>query len=769
VKLFKRQCCALLFFFAFAVSVFAQSKIDDIVVQGNRRIEKDAVLEKMSLKKGGAFNEEAVRQDILSIFSMGYFEDIRMDREGSKLVVSLKERPVVAKISYHGADEFEAKELDEITGLKPYHVLNLQQIRKAQKNIAKRYEEKGYYLARSDYKIKPLEGRPNEVELDIKIDENEKVRIRRIFFLGNKKFPSSELKQAIATSEGHAFSWATTGGTYREDLFERDLGLLAFFYADHGYIQAKFSKPRVTLSQDRRYVDIFIDVEEGDQYFLREVSFEGQEILFSKDELRESFEMQEKDVFSSGKLQQEILKMTDKYGDEGYAFANVIPRTSVDDATKMVDLRIDIEKGEKIYWGKISVTGNTKTHDKVIRRELRFAEGELTHATKRKKSFESVRRLGFFGKDVNFVTSSPAGKPNVLDLEIKVEEKPTGSLNVSAGYGTATKFVFGARVGQNNLFGLAQQLQFQLDVASQESRSVSLSWADPKIFDTEWYLGTNFMYSQGRVGPPSDLEYTYLQKTYGGSLRLGREVAEFTNLYGRYRLSHNKLEKPINPRIFTTGKDADSIISAVSADIEYDTRNDRLDASKGWYLSASVEAGGLGGRVFQSVGFSARRYTTLFWKAVYRANVEYGFLFNGMTDEPIPDSERFVLGGIQSLRGYSQGSIGPSRTLPNTRDNRPDLERPYVIGGEQKLIMNHEVEFPLIPEANIRAVLFFDAGNAWNDFYELSPSILTNYGWGLRWYSPMGPLRFEWGYPLTEGPFSEGLSPEFHFIIAPTF
>jgi outer membrane protein insertion porin family len=759
----------LLLPFILLSSQLKAENISEIVIEGQRRIEKDAILEKMELKKGSDRTPEKIRQDILNIFSMGYFEDVRMDAEGSKLIVRVKERPVVTKISYKGVEEFESKDLEEMSGLKPYHVLNIQQIRKAEKSIAKRYEEKGYYLARTYYKVKSIEGRSNEVELEIHVEENEKVRIRRIFFLGNEKFSSNELKQNIATSEGHAFSWATSGGNYREDVFERDLALLAFFYGNNGYIQAKFSKPRVTLSQDRRYVDIFIDVDEGPQFFLGDVSFEGQDLLFSEEDLRNSFEMKKNDVFSTMVLQEQVLKMTDKYGDEGYAFANVVPRNSIRPNEHIVDLRLDIEKGEKIYWGKVTVSGNTKTHDKVIRRELLFREGELTNATRRKKSFDNVRRLGFFGKDVNFVTSSPSGKPNVLDLEIKVEEKPTGSLNVSAGYGTATKFVFGARVGQNNLFGLAQQLQFALDIASLESRSTNLSWADPKIFDSEWYLGTNFFYTQSRVGPPSDLEFTYLQKGEGGSLRLGREIAEFTNLYGRYRLSRNRLEKAINPAIFTTDKDANSVISSVSTDIEYDSRNDRLDPSKGWYLSGSVEMAGLGGRVFQSVGFSVRHYSTLFWKAVARTNLEYGWLFNVINDDPVADSERYVLGGIQSLRGYSQGSVGPGKKLPNTRDKRADLERPYVIGGEQKVVFQQEVEFPLIPEANIRAVVFFDAGNTWNKFYDLSPAILSNYGWGLRWYSPMGPLRFEWGYPLAQGPFSEGRSNEFHFIIAPTF
>ncbi|NCN27089.1 outer membrane protein assembly factor BamA [bacterium] len=779
-----RKCrgILLLSFFIFSIQHAWSQAISKVEVLGNNRIEADAILEKMSLRKGVTPTQAAVKQDILDIFSLGYFEDIRIEQEASKLIVRVKERPVISTITYKGAEEFQDDDLKEITGLKPFMVLSLSQLAKAQKDIAKKYEEKGYYLARAEYKLEPASDRPNEVDVVFQVTEDERVKVRRVFFLGNEVFTSADLKQNMITSEGHVFSWMTGGGSYREDLFERDLGLLAFFYGNEGYIQARFSKPRVTLSQDRRYVDVFIDVDEGEQHFLGEVTFEGEGLIFTDEELRESFEMADGDVFSTGKLQQQILALTDKYGDEGYAFANVIPRTTVRNGTKIVDLRIDIEKGEKIYWGKIKISGNSKTHDKVIRRELKFAEGELTHATKRKKSFEKIRALGFFGQDINFLTSSPAGEPTVLDLEIRVEEKPTGSLNVSAGYGTATNFVFGANVGQNNLFGLGQQLQFSLNWSSRNSKSFNLGWADPKIFDSDYYFGTNFFYNQSRVGPPTDNEYSYLQQSWGSSLRLGRDIGESTKLYGRYRWSRTMLRDPFNSDIFTSPDDADSVISALSTEIEYDTRNNRLDPTSGWYMSAFAEYAGLGGRTFQRTGFSVRRYTNVAWKLVYRTNLEYSYLFNTVNDETVPDSERFILGGIQDLRGYDYGTIGPNKLLNNTRDeNKSDITRLIPFGGTQKVVFNHELEFPLIPEANIRAVMFLDIGQAWDDqnpdhnIANLSPAFLSNYGWGLRWYSPMGPLRFEWGYPLTESPYcrrpesSCGKDAVFQFIIAPTF
>ncbi len=596
--------------------------------------------------------------------------------------------------------------------------------------------------------------------------------VRRIFFTGNATFPSGDLKRIMITSEGHVFSWATSGGTYREAAFERDIAALAYFYGNEGYIEAKFGKPRVTLSQDRRYIDILLDVTEGRQFFLADVDFSG-DLIFPTDELRESFEMKDGDVYSLGKLQEQILKLTDKYGDEGYAFANVIPRTQVDPATQKVSLRIDIEKGEKVYWGKIRVTGNSKTHDKVVRRELRFKEGELYNATKRKKSLERVLRLGYFGNDVNFLTSTPPGTNDVLDLEIRVEEKPSGTLVVQAGYGNAVGFSFGAQVSQANLFGRGQQLSFNLNISSKDDQTFNLQFTDPKINDSEWLAGIDLYATKKGIGGTYT---TYEQRLTGGALRLGREIYEDLNLTGTYKYEHYKLSRPINPAIFTDPeKDAEANISSVTTTLTLDRRNNRLDPTRGYYLSASGELAGLGGRVFQKFNSSARFYRRVWGGLVYRTNLEYGLLTNFMNDETVPDSERYVLGGVFSLRGYPDLSVGPTKRLTNTRDRDKDGNLvstrafDYTVGGTQKLVYINELEMPLIPDADIRLAFFFDVGNTWNGSNTRSPALLSNYGWGIRWYSPLGPLRFEWGYPLTTTPAKPERGVEFHFIIAPTF
>ena len=761
---------------AFLIIVLAGSSaaalaanVTDIKVTGNRRIEADAITEKMSLKKGNPITPEAVRDDIRAIFALGYFEDVRVAESNGTLTIEVRERPVITSIKYEGSSEFETKDLEEATALKPFNVVSLGKIRAAQQAIAKKYEEKGYYLARATTTLKPIPNRAGEVELVFDITENEKVRIRKIFFLGNKIFTTPELKRIMMTSEGHVFSWATSGGTYREGAFDRDLGALAFFYGNEGYIEAKFAKPRVTLSQDRRYIDIFIDVDEGKQYFLGDVQFRG-DLLFTEDELREHFKMKKGDVFSTGVLQQEVLSLTDKYGDRGYAFANVIPKPQTHEGSQVVDLVFDVEKGEKVYWGKISVTGNAKTHDKVIRRQLPFAEGELYNATKRKKGLEKIKRLGFFGADVNFLTSTPAGHNDRMDLEIRVAEKPTGTLNVSAGFGNSSGYIIGASISQNNLFGLGQQLSFNMNLQKDSTKQFSLTFADPNVFDSEWLAAIDLYRQENPVGG-LDINRTFDQRLSGGSLRVGREIFENLSLYGTYKLEHSLLKNPINPAIFTDPtKDKESIISSVQATLAYDSRNNRLDPSGGEYLSTSGEFAGLGGRVFQKYSFESRLYRRLVWRFVYRGKIETSVLTNGLTDETVPDTERFRLGGVFSMRGYPGGSVGPDRELSNTRDKgAPPGVFKYVLGGTKKLFSSHEVEFPLIPEADIRAVFFFDVGNTWDTLKQASPALLANYGWGIRWYSPLGPLRFEWGYPFTPVPLNKDRGVQFNFIIAPTF
>ena len=751
------------------VSRTAIETFSEIDVRGSNRIERSAIIEKMSLRPGMALTTEAVKRDIQNIFALGYFKDIQIELEGRKLIVKLVERPYVSKIDYIGSSEFETKDLEEATKLKNFRVLSFAEVQTAIRAMQKKYEDKGYYLAQIRFEVIPVSKDSSEVHLVFYIQENEQVRIRKIYMQGNDKISSGDLKQALYTSEGHMFSWATGSGTFRDDFFERDVNALAMYYGNEGYIEAKITKPRVTLSQDRRYIDVLVDIQEGQQFTLENVEFKG-DIIFNEKKLREALDMKDGEIFSTGQLQEGLLRLGDLYGDEGYAFANVIPRPDIKSAERKVNLVIDIQKGEKIYWGEVKIVGNIKTHDKVIRRELKFTEGELTNSTNRKKSLANLQRLGYFDEDIKFLTTTRKDQSNVMDLEIKVKEKPTGTLNLQAGYGNDAGFNVVAGVTQSNLFGRGQDVSLQASWATTKSMNFDLSFTDPKIFDSNWLFGTDLFWSRRRVGPQDDTEYTYFQDAKGASFRLGQEIADHWSLSGKYRLQETLLTEPINPLIFTRPEDAKTIISSVGADLIFDSRNNRLDPSNGWYFFSGVEAAGLGGRVFQKFDTSLRYYHRLLWKLVFRSRIEYGFLGNVFDPGNVPDSERYILGGVASLRGYDGGSIGTVKRLQGTRDGSDPTEQPHVIGGTQKLVMNFELEFPLIPEANIRAVTFFDMGNAWDGrIRDQGPALLANYGWGVRWYSPMGPLRFEWGFPLTSSEFNTKGQSVFQFMIAPTF
>ena len=758
-------------FFLFLLTPYAAKaeSFGEIEVRGNKRIEQSAVIEKMTLRPGMALTSEAVRRDVQSIFSLGFFKDIQFDLEGKKLIVKVVERPYVSRIEYIGSTEFENKDLEDATKLKSYRVLSYSEIQTGISALRKKYEDKGYYLAQVRFEVLPVSKDSSDVNLKFYISENEQVRIRKINLLGNKQISTGDLKQVLFTSEGHMFSWATGSGTFRDDFFERDVNALAMFYGNEGYIESKITKPRVSLSQDRRYIDVLMDIKEGEKFYLEDIEFKG-DVEFSEEKLREVFGMKSGDVFSTGQMQEGLLSVGDLYGDEGYAFANVIPRPEIKSNDHKVFLTVDIQKGDKIYWGEVKVTGNTKTHDKIFRRELKFVEGEITNSTKRKKSIENIRRLGFFDEDIKFLTSTRKDQSNIMDLEIKLKEKPTGTINLQAGYGNDAGFSIVAGVMQSNLFGKGQDISLQTSWASSKAMNFDLTFTDPKIFDSDWLFGTNMFWSRRRIGPQADADYTYFQDQRGISFRLGKEVAEHWLLDGKYRFSKTNLSDPINIAIFSREEDTHTTISAVGSDLTYDTRNNRLDPSNGWYFYSGFEVAGLGGRAFQKFDGSLRFYKRVAWKLVYRTRLEFGYLFNLFDRDNVPDSERYTLGGVTSLRGYNGGSIGSVKRLSGTRPGSNPEVLPHILGGTHKMIMNHELEFPLIPEANIRAVAFFDIGNSWDgDIAKQGPALLSNYGWGIRWYSPMGPLRFEWGFPLTNSEFNTKGQSVFQFMIAPTF
>jgi outer membrane protein insertion porin family len=765
----------------------AGAKIEKISVKGNKKIEVDAVVTRLISKEGDALDMEHIRQDVEALYKSGYFYDVQVVRMPGKsggvdLTYNLLEKPSVSEIAYEGNSELETDELKEAAGLKPFEILNMNKIREASEKMQKLYEDKGYFLAHISPEITPItEG--ETVKLTFHIQENDKVKVKRITFLGNRNISDGRLKSQIQTQEGGFFSFVSGAGSYKQDTFDRDVQVLNYAYFNEGYVQVKIDRPQVYVTPDKKGIYITIRVEEGDRFHVGSVDFAG-DLLFDRDELFNSVEIKGGNWYAHETLLKDLRTLQAKYGDLGYAYANIIPRTRIREKDKEVDITFEIDKGNKVYFNRITVVGNTKTRDKVVRRELQIREGELYNETRKRESIDNVKRLGFFD-EVNFNSSAPADGPDLMNLDIVVKERNTGSIQVGAGYSTYQQFIFNGQVNQINLFGKGQKLGVQVELSKDQSL-FNLNFTEPYFLDTKWSVGFDAFITNRQVGSP--LEYTENKK--GAAVRFGHPLAPYLMGFLRYKFERTLItltDDPAyaDPELYPVDT-ANGDTSSETVTLEYDKRNDRFAPSKGVYASTSLEYAGLGGSKHYTKGFvTARYYAKLFWDVVFRNNLSYGFIrSNDPTRDP-PFNELFLLGGANTLRGFDWYTIGRKRfstarynqlvsnatttnggTAPSGAALDAITASSYLpFGGTQEAYYNGELEFPLISEAGIKGVFFYDVGQA-DDILDLA-DLRSDVGFGFRWFSPIGPLRFEWGFPLhrqdTEGAVS------FQFAIGSPF
>jgi outer membrane protein insertion porin family len=737
--------------------------IEKIRVEGLKRIEEPAVLAKISSQPGQLVDAEKIHRDIQSIFAMGFFEDIAVsskdvDSTRVELIIGVRERPVISDIVFEGNEKISTDDLKEVGKLKAWSILDVNRVKDDVSAIQKHYEEKGYYLARVTYRVEPIKDKTDEVRLVFQVQDFEKVEIKKITFLNNKRFSDRQLKQVLQeTQEGGNFSLGGSG-SFKEGALKQDLQRLTYWYLEHGYVKFRFETPVITVSDDKKWVFISIYVDEGEQYKMGTEDFSG-DLLFPKEELHGELSLLSGETFSISRRNQDIQRLTEKYQDLGYAFTNVVPKMAINDDTRTVDIDYSFEKGDLVYFGKITVIGNSKTHDKVIRRELRIEEGELYSGSRLRIARENVERLGFFAPgEVLFNTSSPADEPNVLNLEIQVKERSTGTITLGAGYGTVQKFFFTTQVSEINVAGKGQSLSLSANYsADRVTRSVNLGFTDPYAFDTRWSAGFDVF----AINFP--IPNRYLTRKLGFDFRVGHPIGDYTNLFVTYKNEGLRITE-VHDLNTDTALDT-GILSSVVFSMIRDRRNNRFETTTGNYQSASLETAGVlglsGDKTFVKVGLNNRYYKRLIGDLVFRNNLEFGQL-SPAGGRGVPPAERYFLGGPNNLKGYEFFSVGPTR-MTSTGAREPQ-------GGLVQMLALFELEYPIIREAGLKSVLFYDAGNAFNEFPGTGSTPFTlrqDAGFGIRWFSPIGPLRFEWGFPIKGRP---GESPTvFQFFIGPPF
>ena len=767
---------------------FSSAVIQKVQIEGNKKIERDAIEAKMRLKPGETLTAAGVREDIQSLFRTGLFFDVQIYRQDvsggqTNLIVKVVEKPSIAEISFEGQSELKSEDLLDTSGLKQYEILSLNKLKEAREKIQKSYEDKGFYLAKVESEVTDLS--PGEtVKVKFLIQENDKVKIGQISFIGNLALKGTELKERLILKEKGFFSFVSNTGQFKQDALDMDTRIVRVQYLNEGFVKAQVNRPQVYVTPDKKSIYITYQVEEGDPFEVGEVDFAG-DLLYSKEELAKDLGINKRKMFSYEVLQKDLADLQAKYGDLGYAFANVIPRTVTRDKDKKVDITFEFDKGNKVHFGEITITGNKSTRDKVIRRELKIREGELYHETRKRQSLERIQRLGFF-EEVNFKQSTPPDQPDILNLEIVVKERSTGTLQLSAGYGSIQGFALGGSVNQINFRGLGQNLGAGLQL-SRDISDYFINFTEPAFNDSEWRVGGDLYQSQSNRND-------YRQRKIGAAGRAGYPIGENLIVSGRYKYETTWLEPyfDVVDGVATKTTDetlypldtASGVSSSVTGTLEYDTRNDRFSPSKGWFASTSIEYSGLGGELKYTKGSNTLRYfQKLFWEVVWRNNFNYSFIRSNSGKEE-PFNELYLLGGPQSLRGYRWLSVGKTKFSQQTFDrvyaqaiatNPSDparaselasrlAQRP--VGGRQQVLFQTELEFPLIREAAIKGVAFFDSGQAEDQIRQ--DSYFSGAGFGIRWFSPLGPLRFEWGFPLRTTEQSPD-SVVFDFMIGSSF
>src|SRR5712664_3533795 len=516
--------------------------IAKVNVQGNRRVESDAIRASIPLKAGDTFDRDKLKAALLAVWRMGYFNDVKLDVSRAKppltgyvLTVLVSEKPAVREVKLEGNEELSKDDFKDTIEVKPFQILDQEAVRKSAKKMQEKYVEKGFFLAEVTPKIVPLPN--NEVNVVFQVNEHAKITVKEVRFVGNRAASTTML-----TQEGSPFSFLTGAGTYREDAFQRDEIVLQGLYFDMGYIYVKFGKPAIELSPDKRYIFITMTIEEGDPFDVGKIEVSG-DLLRTREELLALVETRPGERFSKTRLQNDMNRLLDVYKDQGYAYANVTPDTAVDAERKIVDLTYVFQKGQPVSIEKIEVVGNTKTRDKVLRREMRIAEGDLYNGTRVRASKARITALGFF--DSVEINQKRGSSDDKMVLEVSVKEKLTGTFQIGFGFAGGENFFGQAQLAQNNLFGYGHTASLSLQLSSVR-QLFQLSYLDPYVLDSQW-TGSVDLYR-------SELAYTGFNRgANGGSLTAGYDFSNLApwledfRLFLTYTLENVKVQAAVGP------------------------------------------------------------------------------------------------------------------------------------------------------------------------------------------------------------------------------
>lgn len=720
--------------------------VRDIRVEGLQRIEPGTVFNYLPIKVGDTFSDDKGRNAIQALFQTGFFKDVRLQNQDDILIVIVEEQPSIADIEFSGTKQFDKENLKKslrAIGVAEARYYNKSIIEKAEQELKRQYVARGYYAAEVVATITPLER--NRVSIVFTVDEGPAAKIRNINILGNQAFSEKELLSEMQLSTPNWLSWYTHNDQYSKQKLTADLETLRSFYLDKGFLEFKIESAQVSITPDKRDISLTISIHEGERFTVSDITLSG-ELLGKRDELESKLLLKKGDIFSAAQITASTKAITDILGTYGYAFASITPQSNINQEKRQVAINLLVDPGKRIYIRRINIVGNHRTRDEVIRREMRQSESSWFDSERLKLSRERINRTGYF-TDVNVATDEVPNAPDQADVTINVTEKPTGALSLSAGYSTTDKIVLAAGIQQENVFGSGTSLGLNVNT-SHVSRTFSLTQFDPYFTIDGVSRVTDLYYRTSR--PYYYLgDSTYKIISQGIGSKLGVPFSEEDRVFFGLGFERSNISKSQNspPNIVKFVETFGSHTNDLPFTIGWskDNRDSALVPNSGRYQQADLKISIPGGTLrYYQLSYQHQYY--------YPINKGYTLAFNseaayghGYAGKPYPVTKNLFIGGIGSVRGYETSTIGPSEENSYTKSQVPT-------GGSSKLIGNVELSIPL-PGAGVdrtvRLFTFFDAGAIYQEgqMYRLG-DLRYSYGLGFSWISPIGPLKFSYGFPL---------------------
>ena len=735
--------------------IFQLEIVDKIEIEGNKRIESDAIMRVIQSKPGVVYQNKTVSEDIRTIFAMGYFDDVKAESEtsagGKGIIFRVKEKSTIRYVEYKGNHLFKDEEIQESMTISTGSILNIFKIRSNIEQIESMYREKNYHSVKVDWEIESLKN--NQADLKFVIDEGAKLYVTSIQFEGNKAFSDEDLKDEIETSEKGFFFWLTSSGDYDRTQADQDANRLNAFYLNQGYIHARVGDPRVNFSEEG--ILIIFKVEEGARFKVGAVEIAG-DLIMDKAQLLDKLRIGQQSYYSHEIVRQDVIMLGDVYGEQGYAHADILPTTKQNDEKLHVDITYRIEKRQQVYFENIQIGGNTRTRDKVIRRELTVHEQNLYNSKALKRSVRNLYRLDYF-EDIKVNTLKGSADDKMV-LKIDVTEKATGMFQFGAGYSSEENVFLMGSISQRNFLGRSQTLKFQGQIGGSTTQ-YTISFTEPWLFDIPLSTTLN-VYDQDK-----EYESEYDRHTIGGGLGMSYPVYDYTRLYWSYAYDIsdiNILDEDLAPESIID-LEGTNTTNSMSIALGWDSRDRIFNPSEGSKHRVSFEYAGFGGNIgFNKFLAETGWYFPLFWDVVGFMHGKAGYVYKNSDNKALPDYERFYLGGINSLRGFKYRGVHLTETEavnkgPDWDEEAIQKDEEKKFGGERMVQFNVELIFPIAKEVGFMGLVFYDTGNVYDSQIDLT-EMRSTYGGGIRWFSPMAPIRLEYGRILNprDGEDSDG-------------